>query len=228
MKQAKIHLIGTARYSQSRPHVTMKKPKETAQDYEGRTWANRLHVNDDGHVYVPAITFRNCLSECAKFLSLQIPGKGKMTYTKHFESGILTPYKSLLIDTKSKLPIVPPSENGLLKAALQGSQEDISPDQVKQIEGWERASNEVFGDWVFVPADGVAGSGKRVWKCYPIIENWECDITVFVSDDTITEDVFKKVLMQAGTLIGIGRWRVRNRGNYGTFRVDSIEWSTVG
>ena len=35
------------------------------------------------------MAFKNCLSEAAKFMSIQIPGKGKSTYTKHFEAGIL-------------------------------------------------------------------------------------------------------------------------------------------
>jgi hypothetical protein len=31
-------------------------------------------------------------------------------------------------------------------------------------------------------------------------------------------------LQQAGNLIGIGAFRVRNNGSYGRYRVDSIDW----
>jgi hypothetical protein len=35
------------------------------------------------------MNFKNCIAEAAKYKSIQIPGKGKSTYTKHFEAGIL-------------------------------------------------------------------------------------------------------------------------------------------
>jgi hypothetical protein len=35
------------------------------------------------------MSFKNCLAEAAKYKSIQIPGKGKSTYTKHFEAGLL-------------------------------------------------------------------------------------------------------------------------------------------
>ena len=47
------------------------------------------------------MTFKNALAETAKFLSIQIPGKGKATWTKHFEAGILCAEPILLPDRKS-------------------------------------------------------------------------------------------------------------------------------
>jgi hypothetical protein len=61
---------------------------ETKQAYEERTWKNRAHVDKNG-VYIPALAFKNLLTSAAKYLGLQIPGKGKSTYTKHFASGVL-------------------------------------------------------------------------------------------------------------------------------------------
>ena len=40
----------------------------------------------------------------------------------------------------------------------------------------------------------------------------------------ITEEVFRYHLEQAGTFIGIGRFRPRNNGYYGRFKLDSMEW----
>lgn len=90
MKTAIAHLKSISPYSQSR-HYTLpeKSQKESAADYEKRTWRERMHVTDDGYVFIPAMAFKNCLSEAAKFLSKKIPGKGKSTYTKHFEAGVL-------------------------------------------------------------------------------------------------------------------------------------------
>ena len=89
MYQVITKLKSATPYSQSRHYLTDKKPKESAKDYEERTWRDRMHVNDDGYVFIPPMSFKNCLDECAKYLSKQIPGKGKSTYTKHVEAGVL-------------------------------------------------------------------------------------------------------------------------------------------
>lgn len=90
MKTAIAHLKSTTPYSQSRGHQEEKQPKESADDYEKRTWRSRMHVDEDtGNVMIPPMAFKNCLSEIAKYLGMQIPGKGKATYTKHFEAGLM-------------------------------------------------------------------------------------------------------------------------------------------
>jgi hypothetical protein len=35
------------------------------------------------------MAFKNALSEVAKYLGMQVAGKGKNTYTKHFEAGVM-------------------------------------------------------------------------------------------------------------------------------------------
>lgn len=89
MKTATVHLKSISPYSQSRHYDVPKLDKENAKDFERRTWKNRLHVNAEGYVVIPPMAFKNCISEAAKYLSMQIPGKGKATYTKHVEAGIL-------------------------------------------------------------------------------------------------------------------------------------------
>lgn len=89
MKTVIAKLESMTPYSQSKHYDTEKLDKESPADYENRTWRDRLHVNEDGEVYIPPMAFKNCLSEIAKFLGKQIPGKGKSTYTKHFEAGVL-------------------------------------------------------------------------------------------------------------------------------------------
>ena len=88
-------------YSQSKFIDVEKLPKERPDDYEKRTWRERMHVTEDGYVYIPPMAFKNCLSEAAKFLSIQIPGKGKATFTKHFEAGILV-LDPLVLQVKAK------------------------------------------------------------------------------------------------------------------------------
>lgn len=89
MKTATVHLKSISPYSQSRHYDVPKLDKENAKDFERRTWKNRLHVNEAGNVVIPPMAFKNCIAESAKYLSMQIPGKGKATYTKHVEAGIL-------------------------------------------------------------------------------------------------------------------------------------------
>lgn len=91
MKIAKAILQSVIPYSQSKHYVVDKlnDGKESHQAYEERTWKNRCHVNKDGYVFIPPMSFKNCIAEAAKFLSISIPGAGKATYTKHFEAGVL-------------------------------------------------------------------------------------------------------------------------------------------
>lgn len=184
MKQAIAHLKSMSPYSQSRFHDIEKLAKENSQDYEERTWRGRLHVNDSGHVFIPPMSFKNCLSEAAKFMSRQIPGKGKATYTKHFEAGVL------VMD-----PLVLPFK-----------------------------ATDVAGEWLFVPSDGKRGGGSRVKKCFPVIHDWNGKVIFHILDDTITKDAFEEHLREAGSFIGVGRFRPRNNGFYGRFTVEKVEW----
>lgn len=90
MKIATVKLKSASPYSQSRHHETKELEKEGKDAYESRTWRERMHSDyKTGELYIPPMAIKNCLAECAKFISEQIPGKGKATYTKHFEAGLL-------------------------------------------------------------------------------------------------------------------------------------------
>ena len=82
-------LVGKSPYSQSAPIVSTKDTGEGHDAFEERTWRERMHVNKDGYVFIPPMAVKNMLAETAKFLSESVPGKGKATFTKHFEAGIM-------------------------------------------------------------------------------------------------------------------------------------------
>jgi hypothetical protein len=187
MKIAIASLSSISPYSQSRFYEVPKidNGRESHADYEARTWNNRLHTTPDGRVIIPPMAFKNCLSEAAKYMSVQVPGKGKATYTKHIEAGILV-YEPLILN---------------IKAA------------------------DVPGEWLFLPASGKRGDGKRVKKCMPRIDIWSGDVAFNILDEIITEDVFRAHLEAAGNFIGIGRFRPRNNGYYGRFKVDGLKWN---
>lgn len=66
-----------------------KLQKETAADYEARTWAERMHVDENGIIFIPPMAFKLCLTAAAGFLGMKIPGRRNATYTKHFTAGVL-------------------------------------------------------------------------------------------------------------------------------------------
>lgn len=196
MKIATVTMKSMSPYSQSRNYTfddggARIKDKngrviESSDDHEKRTWRMRCHTDDDGRILMPPMAFKNALSEAAKYLSMQVPGKGKVTYTKHFEAGVMC------MD-----PLVLPVK-----------------------------ASEVDGDWLFVPSDGRRGGGSRVMKCFPVVKDWTGSVPFYVLDDVISPDVFETHIKTAGSLIGVGRFRPRNNGFFGRFKVTSIAWAT--
>ena len=85
-------------------------------------------------------------------------------------------------------------------------------------------AEDVEGEWLFVPADGVAGSGKRVDKCFPLIHEWSGVVEYHILDDLISRDVFERGITAAGQIVGIGRFRPQNRGYYGRFDAEVTAW----
>jgi hypothetical protein len=184
MKRAKCHLVSVSPYSQSRYLTEKKSRDETHEAFEQRTWVDKAHWTPDGHMFIPPMSFKNCLAEAAKYKSIQIPGKGKSTYTKHFEAGVL------VVD-----PLVLP------------------------------VTRETIGhDALHVPSDGRRGGTTRVLKYFPVVPSWRGVVEFLVFDEIVTEEVFATHLDDAGSFIGIGRFRPRNNGFYGRFKVESIEW----
>jgi hypothetical protein len=89
MKQAIATLKSVSPYSQSKYISTPLLEKESPHDHEVRCWRERMHVNEDGFIFIPPMAFKNSLSEAAKYLSIKIKGKNQATFTKHFEAGIM-------------------------------------------------------------------------------------------------------------------------------------------
>lgn len=84
--------------------------------------------------------------------------------------------------------------------------------------------DDVPADRIFANADGVRGSGKRVWRLFPRIDQWEAKVDFHVLADEIDTAVFEDHLRQAGAFVGIGRFRPENGGYYGRFEVASVNW----
>jgi hypothetical protein len=90
MRICSATLVSATPYSQSRaidPDEFPKKEKENAGDYDARLWREKATVNDDGIVCIPAMALKMSVDEAVKRLNLQVPGRGKSTYTKFFVAG---------------------------------------------------------------------------------------------------------------------------------------------
>lgn len=89
MKTLSAVLCSASPYSQSKAHITPRQDNETHDEYDKRTWREKLHVDDAGKVFIPAMSIRYALSSASKYLKEKIGGRGNATYTKHFDGGIL-------------------------------------------------------------------------------------------------------------------------------------------
>jgi hypothetical protein len=89
MKICNATLKSATPYSQSKIPQVPKLEKETADAFEQRTWREKMHANADGEVYIPAMAFKQAIDKAASMLGIQIPGRGKSTYTKHFLAGCI-------------------------------------------------------------------------------------------------------------------------------------------
>lgn len=107
MKIAIAHLVGCSPYSQSRHYDKEEVPRrrgELDDEYEKRTWRNRLHVTQDGRVEIPGSSFANAVKEAAKRLSIRMKGRGTATYTKSFEAGVMVIDSVILPNQASDVP----------------------------------------------------------------------------------------------------------------------------
>ncbi len=200
MRIATAFLKSASPFQYGKPVPEKKQRDETHDAFEERTWIQRAHVNAEGNLFIPPMAFKNCLSEAAKYKSIQIPGKGKSTYTKHFEAGVM------VVE-----PLVLPIQVGRLDTI------DCSGD-------WTPPDGLVCLP-LFVPADGRRGSGKRVWKKFPVLEKWEGVVNYIIMDEIIDNDTFEQHLIDSGQFIGVGAFRPRNNGSFGRFDVEKVKWS---
>lgn len=193
MKTATAHLKSISPYSQSRFYETEHKKGESHRDYEARTWRDRLHVNDSGDVFMPPMSFKNALSEAAKYLGVKVPGKGKATFTKHFEAGLLVVEGLTLPVKKEDVPgewLFVPSDG-----KRGGGSRVVKCFPV--IREWEGDVNFLILDETLLQTiDDPGGEGEI--------------------------SAFAYHLREAGNFIGLGRFRPRNNGFYGRFSVAGV------
>ena len=90
MYTVKLRIKGVTPLQQSREYASRveREERETAYDYEKRTWMERAHVDERGRVYHPGGAFKQALVAASRYSGLQIKGQGKKTYTAKLMSGL--------------------------------------------------------------------------------------------------------------------------------------------
>lgn len=101
----------------------------------------------------------------------------------------------------------------------------VNPAPFLSTDGAPITRDHVLGEDLFLPSDGIRGSGKRVWKTYPYIVDWKANVEAIIVDEQITDKVFKEHIEKAGLLVGLGRFRPARNGYYGRFKVENLQIS---
>lgn len=116
MKIVKFSIHGLSPISFGRAIQSVKNTGESHDAFEERTWRERVHTSNKGTVFIPPMAVKLCLSDCARYLSESVPGKGKATYTKNFEAGVM---------------VVEPVDLGIKAADIESERLFVPPDGKK-------------------------------------------------------------------------------------------------
>jgi len=114
MNTVTASIVGLAPIQFSKYIQTPRNNRESPQDYEARTWQERMHVNPKtGRLFIPGMAFKKSMDSVARFLGDKIKGKRNATWTKHFLSGVLPNGNAELDitpDKAEKYPLFVPSD----------------------------------------------------------------------------------------------------------------------
>jgi len=83
--------------------------------------------------------------------------------------------------------------------------------------------DDAVAERVYCHADGKRTCGTRVWRTFPIFHDWAATFVIHILDDTIPEEIFKKVVEAFGLFNGVGRYRPQNNGYLGRFVIEKFE-----
>jgi len=74
---------------------------------------------------------------------------------------------------------------------------------------------------------GQRGSGARVPRTFPQIQEWSGVTTFLIMNEKIKPDMFEQVLATAGRAIGVGQFRAENGGLNGRFEVVKVKYEKI-
>lgn len=80
---------------------------------------------------------------------------------------------------------------------------------------------------IWANADGRRGGKSRVKKTFPYLRDWGGVARFSLLDPAIPIAIFERVAIEAGKLVGVGRFRPEVGGMNGRFAIEKFEWSEI-
>lgn len=183
--------------------VPANKKNSKAGDDRSPPWKwKHATYNDGKRIAIPEDMIRACLMNAGA----KVPtGKGQQTFKRQTQSGMLflEPYLDFFSNGKP-----------------------IAWADIEAIEGTFAEHAEAvreLGFHLFVKRAKV-GQSKHV-RVRPRFDTWSVEGQLIVTDETITEDILRIILEQAGLYCGIGDWcpaAPRSPGPYGRFTAEVV------
>lgn len=78
---------------------------ETYEAFEDRCWKERVHVDANGHLFIPAMAVKRAMETGATSVGRKIPGRGAATYAKRFRSGIMVLEDAIVMAPETGRPL---------------------------------------------------------------------------------------------------------------------------
>lgn len=88
MRDVTIQIESITAYSSSKHFDEDFQKGEKPDEHDRRRWREKAHVDDEGRVFIPGVSFKMALDEAAGKKNEKIKGKGNQTYTGLFRSGV--------------------------------------------------------------------------------------------------------------------------------------------
>lgn len=196
LRIATIQIKGLTPYSQSRAFQSEKKKDEDHETFDERCWPEHMHVNEAGEVFIPAVAILQGMSVAASYLGKggNLAKKGAATWAQNFTCGL---------------------------AMAQGPSIGIKGADASKVT-CDAASGGIKCEKVYCHVLGRRGTGARVWRRFPVYENWSTTLVIHILDETIPKEIFEKVLDAFALFIGMGRYRPENGGYLGRFLIEKL------
>jgi hypothetical protein len=142
MKTAVLKLTSVSPLTQSRKHNEPKLEKELDAAWDERTWKKKAHIDEKGRITIPAFAIKCAVVAAAKYSGDQIPGKGKSTWTKKFQCGLIIPEDAVTNRTEKDLQKIIINANA---DGVRGSGKRVER-RFPQLTSWEANVSMLIGD----------------------------------------------------------------------------------
>lgn len=95
--------------------------------------------------------------------------------------------------------------------------------------GIKRDSKKIIKELVNGDSRGIKGGKSRVDKYFPTLMEWSTHCTFYASDPVLVDDpkTIERYLVYAGKFQGFLRWRPREGGYYGRYRVENFKATII-